>query len=122
MAALNYKHLRYFWMVAKTGSIAKAAAQLHLTPHAISGQLSEFAEALGVELFRRSGRNLELTDTGRRIHVSLCRCGDEISTGQGELWQLEVSDDGCGFAETDLRRITSLCGLFLFVSNFNFSF
>lgn len=67
MQSLNYKHLRYFWMVAKTGSIAKAAVQLHLTPQSISGQLSEFADALGVELFRRSGRNLELTDTGRRI-------------------------------------------------------
>jgi len=67
MQSLNYKHLRYFWMVAKTGSIAKAAAQLHLTPQSVSGQLSEFADALGVELFRRSGRNLELTDTGRRI-------------------------------------------------------
>jgi LysR family transcriptional activator of nhaA len=28
MAALNYKHLRYFWMVARSGSIAKAAEQL----------------------------------------------------------------------------------------------
>ncbi|HLA33532.1 MAG TPA: LysR family transcriptional regulator, partial [Rhodocyclaceae bacterium] len=37
MAALNFKHLRYFWMVAKTGSIARAAEQLHLTPQAISG-------------------------------------------------------------------------------------
>ncbi|MFC5461758.1 transcriptional activator NhaR [Massilia niabensis] len=67
MSSLNYKHLRYFWMVAKTGSIAKAAAQLHLTPQSISGQLTEFAGTLGVELFRRAGRNLELTDAGRRI-------------------------------------------------------
>jgi LysR family transcriptional activator of nhaA len=37
MAALNFKHLRYFWMVAKTGSIARAAEQLHLTPHSIRG-------------------------------------------------------------------------------------
>lgn len=64
---LNFKHLRYFWMVAKTGSIARAAEQLHLTAHAISGQLSEFSAALGVELFRRVGRNLELTEAGRRI-------------------------------------------------------
>lgn len=67
MPALNFKHLRYFWMVAKTGSIARAADQLHLTPQSISGQLSEFAESLGTELFRRSGRNLELTDAGRRV-------------------------------------------------------
>lgn len=67
MTSLNFNHLRYFWMVAKTGSIARAAEQLHLTPHAISGQLKEFNATLGVELFRRAGRNLELTDAGRRI-------------------------------------------------------
>lgn len=67
MADLNYKHLRYFWMVAKTGSIARASEQLHLTPQSISGQLTEFEEKLGVELFRRSGRNRELTDAGRRL-------------------------------------------------------
>jgi LysR family transcriptional activator of nhaA len=81
MQSLNYKHLRYFWMVAKTGSIAKAAAQLHLTPQSVSGQLSEFADTLGVELFRRAGRNLELTDTGRRIvsyAEDIFNTGDEL--------------------------------------------
>ena len=81
MSSLNYKHLRYFWMVAKTGSIAKAAGQLHLTPQSISGQLSEFADALGVELFRKSGRSLELTDMGRRIlnyAEDIFSCGDEL--------------------------------------------
>jgi LysR family transcriptional activator of nhaA len=87
MSSLNYKHLRYYWMVAKTGSIARAAEQLHLTPHAISGQLSEFAQTLGVELFRRSGRKLELTDTGQRI---LSYAEDIFTTGD-EL--LEVLRD-----------------------------
>jgi len=67
MPNLNYKHLRYFWMVAKSGSIARASEQLHLTPQSISGQLSEFESALGVELFRRVGRGLELTATGQRL-------------------------------------------------------
>lgn len=67
MPSLNYKHLRYFWMVAKSGSIARASEQLHLTPQSISGQLGEFEETLGVELFRRVGRGLELTETGQRL-------------------------------------------------------
>ena len=67
MPTLNFKHLRYYWMVAKTGSIARAAEQLHLTPHAISGQLREFEQTLGVALFQKVGRNLQLTDAGRRI-------------------------------------------------------
>ena len=81
MATLNFKHLRYFWMVAKTGSIARAAEQLHLTPQSISGQLSEFSETLGVELFRRTGRKLELTDAGRRIlsyAEEIFMIGDEL--------------------------------------------
>ena len=84
MATLNFKHLRYFWMVGKTGSIAQAAVQLHLTPQSISGQLSEFADTLGVALFRRVGRNLELTDAGRRI---LSYADDIFSTGD-ELLEL----------------------------------
>ncbi len=67
MKTINYNHLRYFWMVAKTSSISRAAEQLHLTAHGISGQLSEFSAVLGVELFRKSGRHLELTDMGRQI-------------------------------------------------------
>lgn len=81
MATLNFKHLRYFWMVAKTGSIARAAEQLHLTPQSISGQLSEFDQTLGVALFRRAGRNLELTDAGRRIlsyAEEIFAIGDEL--------------------------------------------
>jgi LysR family transcriptional activator of nhaA len=82
MAALNYKHLRYFWMVARSGSIAKAAEQLHLTPQSISGQLTEFAETLGVDLFRRAGRRLELTETGNRI---LRHAEDIFSAGDALL-------------------------------------
>lgn len=67
LRALNYKHLHYFWVVAKTGGVARASAQLHLTPQSISGQLRVLEEALGEKLFRRAGRHLELTDVGRRV-------------------------------------------------------
>lgn len=81
MASLNFKHLRYFWMVAKSGSIARASERLHLTPQSISGQLSEFEEVLGVELFRRVGRGLELTETGQRMlgyAEQIFSLGDEL--------------------------------------------
>ena len=67
MSALNYKHLHYFWVVAKSGSIARAAEQLHLTPQTISGQLSLFEEIQGEQLFRKNGRNLELTEAGQLV-------------------------------------------------------
>ncbi|HUX24833.1 MAG TPA: transcriptional activator NhaR [Burkholderiales bacterium] len=67
MARLNYKHLRYFWTVAKAGGIARACERLHLTPQTISGQLSAFEDALGHKLFARAGRRLELTEAGRMV-------------------------------------------------------
>lgn len=65
MRGLNYKHLHYFWTVAKEGSIARASEVLHLTPQTISGQLRLLEEALGGKLFARTGRKLVLTDIGR---------------------------------------------------------
>ena len=81
MAQLNFKHLRYFWMVAKSGSIARASEQLHVTPQSISGQLSELYESLGVDLLRRSGRGLEVTEAGRRVlsyAEEIFSLGDEL--------------------------------------------
>lgn len=64
---LNLKHLRYFWSVASHGSIARAAESLYLTPQTISGQLRDLEEQVGAKLFRRDGRNLVLTQTGRLV-------------------------------------------------------
>jgi LysR family transcriptional activator of nhaA len=64
---INYKHLRYFWVVAKEGGIARASERLHLTPQTISGQISLLEEQLGEALFDKVGRQLELTDTGRLV-------------------------------------------------------
>ena len=72
--SLNYKHLHYFWTVAKEGSIAKAAEKLHITPQTISGQLSLLEERIGSSLFIRDGRRLKLTETGRLV----LRYADEI--------------------------------------------
>jgi LysR family transcriptional regulator, transcriptional activator of nhaA len=64
---LNLKHLRYFWSVASHGSIARAAEALFITPQTISGQLRELETQIGVELFRKEGRQLALTETGRLV-------------------------------------------------------
>ncbi len=78
---INYKHLHYFWVVAREGGIARASEWLHLTPQTISGQLSLLGQRLGVELFTRIGRNLELTEHGRLV----LSYADEIFSLGGEL-------------------------------------
>ncbi|MDX1915542.1 MAG: transcriptional activator NhaR [Methylophilus sp.] len=67
MSAINYKHLHYFWAVAKAGSITLASQRLFLTPQTISGQLSLFENNLGEPLFNRVGKRLELTDKGKVV-------------------------------------------------------
>jgi LysR family transcriptional activator of nhaA len=78
---VNYKHLHYFWVVAREGSVARASKRLHLTPQTISGQLGLLEEQLGVELFTRVGRHLEITETGRLV----LSYADEIFSLGGEL-------------------------------------
>jgi LysR family transcriptional activator of nhaA len=62
---MNYKHLYYFWWVAKAGGVVKAGEQLHVTPHTISGQIGILEDDLGTPLFAKRGRNIELTDAGK---------------------------------------------------------
>jgi len=81
---LNYKHLHYFWVVAKAGSIVRASEKLHLTPQTISGQLSLLDEQLGEALFSRVGRNLELTETGRLV----LSYAEEIFSLGGEMEEM----------------------------------
>ncbi len=81
---INYKHLRYFWVVARAGGIARASERLNLTPQTISGQLSLLEENLGEALFTRVGRNLELTETGRLV----LSYADEIFSLGGELEEM----------------------------------
>ena len=62
---MNYKHLYYFWWVAKAGGVVKAGEQLHITPHTISGQIGLLEDDLGTPLYAKRGRNIELTDAGK---------------------------------------------------------
>lgn len=78
---INYKHLHYFWVVAKQGGIARASERLHLTPQTISGQIGQLEQSIGEALFSKAGRGLELTETGRLV----LRYADEIFSLGGEL-------------------------------------
>nr|WP_315227481.1 transcriptional activator NhaR [uncultured Limnohabitans sp.] len=62
---MNFKHLYYFWVTARAGGVMRAGEQLHTTPQTLSGQIKLLEDSLGRQLFRKSGRQLELTDDGR---------------------------------------------------------
>lgn len=64
---LNYHHLRYFWEVARHGSLRVAATKLGVSQPTISAQVKALEESLERQLFSRSGRGLRLTAAGRMV-------------------------------------------------------
>lgn len=65
MTPLNFNHLHYFWVVAREGSMTRAAERLGVAVQTVSGQLALFERALGKALFAGQGRGLALTEAGR---------------------------------------------------------
>jgi LysR family transcriptional activator of nhaA len=61
---MNYKHLLYFWTVARLGGVVKAGEHLHVTPHTVSGQIQLLEAHFGRPLFAKQGRKLVMTETG----------------------------------------------------------
>jgi LysR family transcriptional activator of nhaA len=62
---LNFRHLYYFWVVAKEGGITRAAERLGLAVQTVSSQLTLLEQSLGKTLFSQQGRRLVLTEAGR---------------------------------------------------------
>lgn len=67
MNKLNYHHLYYFYIVAKEGSVSKAALKLRLAQPTVSAQIKQLEVNLKHELFEKTGRGLLLTQTGRKV-------------------------------------------------------
>ncbi|MDQ7973891.1 MAG: transcriptional activator NhaR [Rhodocyclaceae bacterium] len=83
---MNYKHLHYFWAAAKAGGIVRAGEQLHITPQTLSAQIKLLEESLGCQLFRKTGRNVELTAEGRTALVyadQIFALGTELEAAVG---------------------------------------
>jgi LysR family transcriptional regulator, transcriptional activator of nhaA len=76
MEWLNYHHLYYFWVAAQEESITRGGERLRLAPSTVSMQIGKLEESLGGKLFRKAGRNLELTELGRVVF----RYANEIFT------------------------------------------
>jgi LysR family transcriptional activator of nhaA len=65
LTTLNYRHLYYFWIVAREGGISHASEALDVSPSTISAQISDLEATHGVRLFDRVGRNLRLSEVGQ---------------------------------------------------------
>jgi len=97
---MNFKHLHYFWVAAKAGGVVKAGEQLHISPQTLSGQIKLLEDRLGRKLFRKSGRNVELTDDGR---VALRYADDIFALGFEMEIALRQDRNVAGYQVPDFR-------------------
>ena len=91
MTTLNFRHLHYFWVVAKEGGFARAAERLDMAVQTISAQVKELEKSLGHQLLKPQGRSFALTEAGEAAFV---RAEEIFRIGQG--LQADVRDAASG--------------------------
>lgn len=65
---MNFTQLRAFDAVARTGGFSRAGHELGLSQPAVTIQVRSLEQQFGVQLFRRLGRQVELTELGQRLY------------------------------------------------------
>jgi DNA-binding transcriptional LysR family regulator len=85
---MELRHLRTIAAVARHGSFSKAAAELHLAQSAVSQQIRRLELELGIEVFRRTSRSVELTPEGEVILGYAQRVLREVDGLHSELGEL----------------------------------
>ena len=117
---LNYHHLRYFREVALDGQLGRTAERLNVSQSALSVQIRQLEESLGLPLFDRISRRLVLTEAGRIAldHADrIFSAGDELlatlrqsSTAKPPLRIGALSTLSRNFQLQFLRPILGVCG------------
>ncbi len=64
---ITLRHLKIFETVARCGSISRAAAELHLTQPAVSMQMKQLEEQIGLPLLEQVGKRMFLTEAGQEL-------------------------------------------------------
>ncbi|HJV45103.1 MAG TPA: LysR family transcriptional regulator [Bacillota bacterium] len=82
---MDIRHLEYFSEVAKHLSFTKAASTLHVSQPSISKAIKNLEEELGVPLFYRSSKQLELTDAGKAVLINAKNVLEAFSNLTSEL-------------------------------------
>ncbi len=90
----NLSQYKIFYEVAKAGNISRAAKELYISQPAISKAISKLEDSLGLSLFIRSSRGVQLTAEGEILFEHAREAFDALSRGEQELKRIQEFDIG----------------------------
>ena len=88
MRDINLKATEYFEAAARLGTVTKAAAELGVSPSAVSQQIKLLESQFGVMLFRREKRRLKLTADGDRLFQTTTQAFAALRNSRNAIRQL----------------------------------
>lgn len=91
---MNLNQLYYFQKIAKLQHYHQAARELNISQPSLSRSISNLEEELGVSLFQKNGRNIELTKYGRIFLEHVNRILEEINIAENKMKSLAGSRSG----------------------------
>ena len=103
---MNLHHLRYFLAVTRTGGFTSAARSLHVTQPTVSTGVSELESSLGVRLFNRDSRRVDLTIEGRTLMAYAVQIEELLEEARERLHRPDtLQDEGFRFGAIDAAVI-----------------
>ena len=90
----RFENMGAFIRVVEAGSISGAADRLGVAKSAVSRRLKELEEHLGVELFHRTTRSMNLTDTGRAFYHQCVRILEDVLEAEHATSQAHITLKG----------------------------
>ena len=90
----NLSQYKIFYEVAKAGNISRAAKELYISQPAISKSISKLEDSLGLSLFTRSSRGVQLTCEGEALFEHVREAFEALDRGEQELKRIQEFDIG----------------------------
>jgi LysR family hydrogen peroxide-inducible transcriptional activator len=91
---MELQQLRYFCAIADTGSFSRAAQQTHVSQPSLSQQIRKLEDELGVRLFDRPGRPVQLTELGRAFLPRARAVLRDLEAARSEVVERKTSTSG----------------------------
>lgn len=91
---MNLLHLKYFYVVAKEGGFMKASKSLRIQQPAISRMVKMLEDDMGLKLFERIGRNVQLTPQGSEVFMACQKIFGEVENLEISLGQISNECQG----------------------------